>query len=94
MRKLSHDYLSITGRHYDGEYKYTEPDTDDLNKALKDIMEDLNFYTIYGPSHPRPTMVNRTPSHPLLLLSSNVFFLVFTIIGLKMESQCSMILLI
>ena len=35
----------ITGRHYDGEYKYTEPDTDDLNKALKDIMEDLNFYT-------------------------------------------------
>lgn len=34
----------ITGKHYDGEYKYTKPDTDDLNKALKDIMEDLSFY--------------------------------------------------
>lgn len=34
----------ITGKHYDGEYKYTNPDTDDLNKALKDIMENLNFY--------------------------------------------------
>lgn len=34
----------ITGKHYDGEYKYTKPDTDDLNKALKDIMEDLKFY--------------------------------------------------
>lgn len=34
----------ITGKHYDGEYKYTKPDTDNLNKALKDIMEDLGFY--------------------------------------------------
>lgn len=34
----------ITGKHQDGEYKYTKPDTDDLNKALKDIMEDLGFY--------------------------------------------------
>lgn len=34
----------ITGKHNDGEYKYTKPDTDDLNKALKDIMEDLGFY--------------------------------------------------
>lgn len=34
----------ITGKHYDGEYKYTKPDTDDLNKALKDSMEDLGFY--------------------------------------------------
>lgn len=34
----------ITGKHYDGEYKYTKPDTDNLNKALKDIMEDLNFF--------------------------------------------------
>lgn len=34
----------ITGKHHDGEYKYTKPDTDDLNKALKDIMEDLGFY--------------------------------------------------
>ena len=34
----------ITGKHHDGEYKHTKPDTDDLNKALKDIMEDLGFY--------------------------------------------------
>lgn len=34
----------ITGKHHDGEYKYTKPDTDDLNKALKDIMEKLGFY--------------------------------------------------
>lgn len=34
----------ITGKHCDGEYKYTKPDTDNLNKALKDIMEELGFY--------------------------------------------------
>ena len=34
----------VTGKHYDGEYKYTKPDTDDLNKALKDIIENLGFY--------------------------------------------------
>ena len=34
----------ITGEHHNGEYKYTKPDTDDLNKALKDIMEDLGFF--------------------------------------------------
>lgn len=34
----------ITGKHYDGEYKYTKPDTDNLNKSLKDIMEKLGFY--------------------------------------------------
>lgn len=33
-----------TGKHYNGEYKYTKPDTDNLNKALKDIMEDLGFF--------------------------------------------------
>lgn len=37
------NYIDIY-KHYDGEYKYTKPDTDDLNKALKDIMEDLDFY--------------------------------------------------
>ena len=31
----------ITVKHHDGEYKYTKPDTDNLNKALKDIMEKL-----------------------------------------------------
>lgn len=34
----------IAGKHHDGEYKYTKPDTDNLNKALKDIMEDLGFF--------------------------------------------------
>lgn len=34
----------ITGNHYDGEFKYTKPDSDNLNKALKDVMEKLGFY--------------------------------------------------
>lgn len=34
----------ITGKHHDGEYKYTKPDTDNLNKVLKDLMEDLGFF--------------------------------------------------
>lgn len=33
-----------TGKHYDGEYKHTKPDTDNLNKVLKDIMEELGFF--------------------------------------------------
>lgn len=33
-----------TGKHYDGEYKSTKPDTGNLNKALLDVMEDLKFY--------------------------------------------------
>ncbi|MDU1983116.1 MAG: RusA family crossover junction endodeoxyribonuclease [Enterococcus casseliflavus] len=34
----------ITGDHYDGEYKYTKPDTDNLQKLLKDCMTDLSFW--------------------------------------------------
>lgn len=34
----------ITGKHHDGEYKYTKPDTDNLNKALKDCMTALKFW--------------------------------------------------
>lgn len=34
----------LTDKHFDGEYKYTKPDTDNLNKALKDIMQELRFY--------------------------------------------------
>ena len=34
----------IKGKHQNGEYKTTKPDTDNLNKTLKDIMEDLNFF--------------------------------------------------
>jgi len=34
----------ITGNHYDGEYKGTSPDTDNLQKLLKDIMQKLGYY--------------------------------------------------
>lgn len=34
----------ITGRHHDGEYKYTRPDTDNLNKLLKDCMTEVGFW--------------------------------------------------
>lgn len=34
----------ITGKHTDGEYKYTKPDTDNLEKMLKDCMTDLGFW--------------------------------------------------
>lgn len=33
------------GKHMDGEYRITKPDTDNLNKALKDIMTRLGFWT-------------------------------------------------
>lgn len=36
--------FSIRGRHRDGEYKATKPDTDNLEKMLKDVMEDLGFF--------------------------------------------------
>jgi Holliday junction resolvase RusA-like endonuclease len=35
----------ITGKHYDGEYKTTRPDTDNLQKMLKDIMTTLGYWT-------------------------------------------------
>lgn len=35
----------ITGKHQDGEYKTTKPDTDNLQKMLKDVMTFLNFWT-------------------------------------------------
>ena len=34
----------ITGKHHDGEYKATRPDTDNLNKLLKDCMTELGFW--------------------------------------------------
>ncbi len=34
----------ITGEHSDGEYKSTKPDTDNLEKLLKDIMTKLGFW--------------------------------------------------
>lgn len=35
----------ITGKHQDGEYKSTKPDTDNLQKMLKDCMTDLGYWT-------------------------------------------------
>ena len=32
------------GRHGDGEYRVTKPDTDNLNKLLKDCMTDAGFW--------------------------------------------------
>lgn len=32
------------GKHKDGEYKKTKPDTDNLQKLLKDIMTDLHYW--------------------------------------------------
>ena len=32
------------GRHHDGEYKITKPDTDNLNKLLKDCMTHCGFW--------------------------------------------------
>ena len=32
------------GKHKDGEYRITKPDTDNLQKMLKDIMTDLGFW--------------------------------------------------
>ena len=34
----------ITGNHYDGEWKITKPDTDNLDKLLKDCMTKLRFW--------------------------------------------------
>lgn len=34
----------ITGKHQDGEYKYTKPDTDNLQKLLKDCMTRCGYW--------------------------------------------------
>lgn len=34
----------IKGKHKNGEYKATKPDTDNLQKLLKDVMTDLGFW--------------------------------------------------
>lgn len=35
----------ITGQHHDGEWKTTRPDTDNLQKLLKDCMTKLGYWT-------------------------------------------------
>lgn len=34
----------ISGKHKDGEYKTTKPDTDNLQKLLKDVMTKLHYW--------------------------------------------------
>lgn len=34
----------VSGKHSSGEYKLSKPDTDNLQKMLKDIMTDLKFW--------------------------------------------------
>lgn len=35
----------VTGNHHNGQYKATKPDTDNLQKLLKDVMTDLGYWT-------------------------------------------------
>ena len=42
--RLTVKWLFSRGRHPDGEYKTTKPDTDNLNKMLKDVMTDMGFW--------------------------------------------------
>ncbi len=36
--------FGITGKHQNGEYKLTRPDTDNMLKLLKDVMTDVGFW--------------------------------------------------
>lgn len=42
--RLTVKWLFPKGRHKDGEYKITKPDTDNLNKLLKDCMTECGFW--------------------------------------------------
>ena len=37
-------YFPVTGNHKDNEYKATRPDTDNLQKLLKDVMTELHYW--------------------------------------------------
>lgn len=45
VRLLVKWIFPITGNHKDGEYKTTKPDTDNLQKMLKDVMTSLGYWT-------------------------------------------------
>lgn len=42
--RLTVKWLFPKGKHKDGEYRITKPDTDNLNKLLKDCMTRLNYW--------------------------------------------------
>lgn len=45
VRMITKWCFPITGKHQNGEYKTSKPDTDNLQKMLKDVMTDLKFWT-------------------------------------------------
>lgn len=45
VRLVTKWLFPITGKHKSGEYKTTKPDTDNLQKMLKDCMTDLGYWT-------------------------------------------------
>ena len=44
IRLMTKWLFPIKGKHRNGEYKTTKPDTDNLVKMLKDVMTDLHFW--------------------------------------------------
>ena len=45
VRLLTKWCFPITAKHKDGEYKTSRPDTDNLQKMLKDVMTNLGYWT-------------------------------------------------
>jgi Holliday junction resolvase RusA-like endonuclease len=45
VRLITKWLFPITGKHKNGEWKTTKPDTDNLIKMLKDVMTDLKYWT-------------------------------------------------
>jgi len=45
IRWLTKWCFPITGKHYDGEWKTSKPDTDNMIKLPKDVMTKLGFWT-------------------------------------------------
>jgi Holliday junction resolvase RusA-like endonuclease len=44
IRLITKWCFPVTGKHQNGEYKYTKPDTDNLQKLLKDCMTACGFW--------------------------------------------------
>jgi Holliday junction resolvase RusA-like endonuclease len=44
LRLVTKWCFPIEGQHFNGEYKTSKPDTDNLQKMLKDVMTDLGFW--------------------------------------------------
>lgn len=45
VRLITKWCFPLAGKHYDGEYRATRPDTDNLQKMLKDCMTTLGYWT-------------------------------------------------